>query len=72
VEGHPARQGERMSAAKSAATRKQGERQRMRFAGFVLRQFWVHPTDWPRVSKYLSLVRERRHLKAWAKSRKKA
>jgi len=25
----------------------------MRRAGFVLRQFWVHPKDWPLVQRYL-------------------
>lgn len=38
---------------KSVAERKRDERDRMRDRGFVLRQFWVHPKDWPRVQKYL-------------------
>jgi len=36
--------------AKSVAERKRDERERMRKSGFVLRQFWVHPKDWPRVA----------------------
>lgn len=42
-----------MSQPKSAAERKREERERMRDNGFVLRQFWVHPKDWPRVQTYL-------------------
>lgn len=49
-----------MSAAKTAAERKADERERMRAQGFVLRQVWVHPEDWPRVKKYLAQVRKRR------------
>lgn len=49
-----------MAAAKSVAERKRDERERMRDKGFVLRQFWVHPKDWPRVQKYLALTRKRR------------
>ena len=36
---------------KPPAERKQDERARMRAAGFVLRQVWVHPADWPLVKK---------------------
>ena len=46
--------------AKSVAERKRDERERMRDAGFVLRQFWVHPQDWPRVQKYLTRLLEKR------------
>lgn len=45
---------------KNAAARKRAERDRMRTDGYVLRQFWVHPRDWPLVSKYLSRVRKNR------------
>ena len=38
---------------KSDAQRKRAERKRMREAGYVLRQFWVYPDDWPRVRAYL-------------------
>jgi hypothetical protein len=38
---------------KDPAERKRDERKRMRKAGYVLRQFWVHPKDWQRVRKYL-------------------
>jgi hypothetical protein len=38
---------------KDSAERKRDERKRMRKAGFVLRQFWIHPKDWLRVQKYL-------------------
>ena len=54
---------------KDAATRKRDERQRMRAAGFVLRQVWVSEIDWPRVKKYLRLVTDRRHLQHWAEGR---
>jgi hypothetical protein len=46
--------------AKSAAERKRAERARMRAEGLVLRQFWVHPKDWPRVEKYLTKLLEHR------------
>lgn len=49
-----------MAAAKTAAERKQDERERMRARGFVLRQVWVHPKDWERVQKYLARVTKRR------------
>jgi len=45
---------------KDAAERKRDERKRMRKAGYVLRQFWIHPRDWARVSKYLQRVKTRR------------
>jgi hypothetical protein len=45
---------------KSTAQRKRDERERMRALGLVLRQFWVHPQDWPRVQKYLARVLKRR------------
>jgi hypothetical protein len=44
---------------KDAAQRKRDERERMRKAGFVLRQFWVHPKDWPRVTKFLERLRRK-------------
>lgn len=46
--------------AKTANQRKADERERMRAAGYVLRQVWVHPKDWERVKKYIALVRKRR------------
>lgn len=47
--------------AKTPAERKADERERMRAGGFVLRQLWVHPKDWPRVKTYvLRLLEERR------------
>lgn len=45
---------------KSAAERKADERARMRSRGFVLRQFWVHPKDWPLVQRYLLRVNRKR------------
>jgi hypothetical protein len=44
------------TTAKTAAERKRDERERMRNQGFVLRQLWVHPKDWPRVQRYLERV----------------
>lgn len=49
-----------MAAAKTAAERKQDERERMRARGFVLRQVWVHPKDWERVKAYLARVNKAR------------
>lgn len=49
-----------MAAAKTAAERKQDERERMRARGFVLRQVWVHPKDWERVKAYLARVNNAR------------
>jgi hypothetical protein len=31
----------------------------MRAAGYVQRTIWVHPTDWPQVSKYLQRIKAR-------------
>ena len=45
---------------KTGAERKAAERARMRDKGYVLRQFWVHPKDWPLVQKYLLRVNKRR------------
>jgi hypothetical protein len=45
---------------KDAAERKRAERKRMRKAGYVLRQFWIHPKDWLRVRKYLQRFKDRR------------
>lgn len=45
---------------RSAAERKAAERERMRSKGYILRQFWVHPKDWPLVQKYLQRVNGRR------------
>lgn len=47
---------------KSPAQRKRAERERMRALGFVLRQFWVHPKDWPLVQRYLERKRTAREL----------
>ena len=48
---------------KSDAERKAAERERMREAGFVLRQVWVHPRDWQRAKVYLQQLRNRRESK---------
>ncbi len=40
----------------SAAARKRAERDRRRQAGFVLRQIWVRPDQWPRVKRYLQAL----------------
>jgi hypothetical protein len=49
-----------MASMKTAAERKRDERKRMRKAGYVLRQFWVHPKDWVRVAKYLRRIKNGR------------
>jgi hypothetical protein len=46
---------------KTSAERKSAERARMRLKGYILRQFWVHPKDWPLVQKYLARVNRRRN-----------
>jgi len=44
----------RREMKKTATARwKRAERQRMRDAGFVLRQIWVRPEDWERIQNYL-------------------
>ena len=45
---------------KSDAERKRDERDRMRERGYVQKQFWCHPQDWPRVQRYLLAVNRRR------------
>jgi len=49
-----------IGSMKDAAERKRDERRRMRKAGYVLRQFWIHPKDWQRVQKYLQRFKSRR------------
>jgi hypothetical protein len=56
-----------MATMKSPAERKRDERKRMRKAGYVLRQFWVHPKDWARVAKYLQRIKSRRARSAAAR-----
>ncbi len=46
--------------AKDAAQRKADERARMRAAGFVLVQSWVHKADVEQVRKYVERKRRRR------------
>jgi hypothetical protein len=46
--------------SRSDAERKRDERKRMRLAGFVLRQLWVHPADWPAVRAYVERKRQQR------------
>jgi hypothetical protein len=47
-------------AREAAAARKKIERDRRREAGFVPREFWVRPADWPRVEKYLLRVNKKK------------
>ncbi len=47
---------------KSPAERKADERRRMRERGYVLKQFWVHQNDWPRVQKSLRRTMREREL----------
>jgi len=46
--------------AKTAAERKADERKRMRRLGYVLRQAWVHPGDWPAIKKRIEEARAKR------------
>jgi hypothetical protein len=50
------------AAVKSDAERQSDTRRRMRAAGFILRQLWVHPADWPAVRAYVE--RKRKHRAA--------
>jgi hypothetical protein len=43
----------------AAAARKRTERDRRREAGFVPREIWIRPADWPRVQKYLARIDKR-------------
>lgn len=45
-----------------AKERKAAERERMRARGFVLRQLWVHPEDWPTVCEYVERKRKKRAM----------
>lgn len=45
---------------KTDAERKQAERDRMRKAGFVLQQYWVHPDDRARVRNYIERLNKGR------------
>jgi hypothetical protein len=49
-----------IATMKTPAQRKRDERKRMRKAGYILRQFWVHPKDWARVAKYLQRIKDGR------------
>lgn len=46
--------------AKSEAERQRDTRRRMREAGYVLRQLWVHPEDWEDVRRYVERKRRKR------------
>jgi hypothetical protein len=45
---------------KSDAQRQQARRERMRRDGFVLRQVWVHPQDWPIVREQIARINSKR------------
>jgi hypothetical protein len=45
---------------KPDAERQRDTRRRMRAAGFVLRQLWVHPSDWESVRRYVERKRRKR------------
>ena len=38
---------------KSAAELKRKDRARKREAGYILKQIWVKPENWPKIKKYL-------------------
>lgn len=44
------------TTSKPATRRKRAERERRRKAGYVLRQIWVRPGDWPGVKRYLDTL----------------
>jgi hypothetical protein len=43
---------------KKAAELKRQNRERMRAAGFVIKQIWVRPADWPLVQKLVNKLRK--------------
>jgi hypothetical protein len=47
-------------STKYAARKKREERERMRSRGFILRQLWAHPADWPSISALSAALRGRR------------
>jgi len=49
---------------KPDAERQRDTRRRMRAAGFVLRQLWVHPQDWEAVRRYVEQKRKRHTVEA--------
>ena len=51
-----------MSKPKTAAQRKQAERERNREAGFQLAQVWIHPDDYAALRRYVDLKNKRRGL----------
>lgn len=51
----------------AAARRKRAERERRRKAGYVLRQIWVRPSDWPRVKRYLQALERPEGLQSGAR-----
>lgn len=42
---------------KTAAQYKQADRRKKREAGFVLKQIWVKPKQWPKIKKYIDGVK---------------
>jgi hypothetical protein len=48
---------------KSNAERQQTFRDRMKRLGFVIRQIWVHPLDWPEVKRFAERKRKAREQK---------
>ena len=49
-----------MAKAQTAAQRKRAERERNREAGYKLVQFWIHPTDYARLRRYIDAKNKRR------------
>lgn len=45
------------------ADRKKADRERLRKEGFVLKQIWVRPQDWPRIKAYIERFRRRSEKK---------
>jgi hypothetical protein len=45
---------------KTGNKRKVEHRERMREAGFVLKQVWVHPDDWPALQRMIERRRKKR------------
>jgi hypothetical protein len=39
--------------------RKQADRERLRALGYVLKQVWVRPTEWPRIKAYIARLRRK-------------
>lgn len=45
---------------KDEAAAKRGQRERMRLEGYILKQIWVRPSEWPLVKRHIERLAKRR------------